>query len=383
MTRLFLLFLFPLSVYSQTDSSHTFQTRAYVKNLQNWVFSDQPNSLLSGGLIHNRLMFRYTPDSSWTVNAELRNRLFYGDLIRFQPNAAEQYEQDPGLLDLAFVPIHRNSILYTLNIDRLWAQWRRGKWTVRAGRQRVNWSMTLGWNPNDWFNAWNFLDFDYEERPGCDALRLQYQTGGFSQIEAVFNPARDGKQSVGAARITGNYRGYDWQALAGVYRNKAAAGLGWAGNIGNAGFKGEISVFQPLHKTEGQTAVSATTGMDISFGSKWFVSGNLLVNSNGSGKVAALSQLLDVNLGADNLMPGKFSVMAGCNYAATPLLGLSLNSLYSPNGHLFLLLPALSWSVADNWDIDLTGQFFWLGADGVGLINPYNFVFLRTKWVIQ
>ena len=39
--------------------------------------------------------------------------------------------------------------------------------------------MNLVWNPNDLFNAFSFVDFDYEERPGSDALRIQKYTGYF------------------------------------------------------------------------------------------------------------------------------------------------------------------------------------------------------------
>ena len=45
--------------------------------------------------------------------------------------------------------------------------------------------MNLAWNPNDIFNTYNLLDFDYEERPGSDAIRIQYYLGDFSKIEVA------------------------------------------------------------------------------------------------------------------------------------------------------------------------------------------------------
>jgi hypothetical protein len=52
-----------------------------------------------------------------------------------------------------------------------------GKWQFRVGRQRINWGVNLVWNPNDVFNSFSYFDFDYEERPGSDAVRVQYYTG--------------------------------------------------------------------------------------------------------------------------------------------------------------------------------------------------------------
>ena len=52
--------------------------------------------------------------------------------------------------------------------------YRDNKINFRIGRQRINWGTTTIWNPNDIFNAYNFLDFDYEERPGMDGGKFQY-----------------------------------------------------------------------------------------------------------------------------------------------------------------------------------------------------------------
>ncbi|MBK8969756.1 MAG: hypothetical protein IPM36_24480 [Lewinellaceae bacterium] len=370
----------PGSVSCQTDSASPWAFRGYVKNLQQWQFSSVPNSLVSGGFFHNRLQLKYTPDSLWTFDVELRNRLFYGEWVRVQPGFAEGLNKDNGLLDLAFVPVDRPALVASVIADRLWAQWARGRWQVRVGRQRVNWGKTLTWNPNDWFNAWNFLDFDYEERPGSDALRVQYQTGGFSEFDLAVSPARHARNAVAALRYGGHFGRVHWQGLVGVYRNRLAAGLGWAADVGQAGVKGEISVFQPIDSTAGVTSVSATAEVNMLFGGSWFCSGGLLINSNGIGGRANLFQLAQTNLTADNLMPGKVSFLASVSHPFTPLLQGSLAAVYSPNGHLIILVPTMAWSVANNWDIDLTGQLFWLENNAGNLDNLGNGIFLRVRW---
>lgn len=377
---LLLLVTAPLCrVFAQSDSISHWTLGGYVKNLQNWAFADQPNTLINGGFFHNRLTLKWTPGDEWTFDLEVRNRLFYGEWVRYQPGWAEALDADGGLADLSFVPIKRPALIGSVVSDRLWAQWQRGRWNIRAGRQRINWAVALTWNPNDWFNAWNFLDFDYEERPGADAIRVQYQMGGFSALDVAVSPAQTFKKWIGAARLSGNFRQYDWQVQAGLYRNKAVAGLGWAGNLGNAGFKGEVSVFQPLDKAEGNMSLSATTSADITFGS-WFVNGGLLINTRGSGGDIDLLALNRSSLSPDNLMPGKLSFLAGGSHAFTPLFNASLTAVYSPNGHLVILVPSVAYSVAENWDVDLTGQLFWLKSEQGALKNALNWVFLRTRW---
>ena len=354
--------------------------KGYVKNLQQWAFTGERNSLVNGGFFHNRLALRYTPDTVWTFDAELRNRLFYGEWVRLQPGLALRLDADAGLVDLSFVPVERSALVGSIVADRLWAQWQRQRWTLRLGRQRIHWGKALIWNPNDWFNAWNFLDFDYEERPGADALRVQYQAGLFSQFELAVSPARHAKNLVGALRYGWHTGSFDWQALAGVYRNRLAAGAGWAGDVGQAGFKGEVSVFQPIDSTAGETSVSATAEMNITRGSSWFFSSALLINSNGLGGATDLLRLTQTNLSADNLMPGKLSFLASASYAITDLIQASCTAIYSPNGHLVILVPTAAWSVAENWDIDLTGQLFWLENANGNLDNAGNAVYLRVRW---
>ncbi len=377
---LMLWLLAPGSIEGQNLEPSPWAFKGYVKNMQQWLFTGAPNTLISGGFFHNRLALRYSPDTTWTFDAQLRSRLLYGEWVRIQPGLASSLDQDNGLMDLSFVPIHRPALVGSVLTDRLWVQWTRQRWTVRAGRQRINWGIALTWNPNDWFNAWNFLDFDYEERPGSDAIRVQYQTGGFSEFELAVSPARHAKNWVGALRYGGHTGRFDWQVLAGLYRNRLAAGLGWAGDVGQAGWKGEISVFQPIDSTGGETSVSATTEFSLIFGGSWFCSGGLLINSKGFGSRTDLFRLTQTNLSADNLMPGKLSFLTSVSHPFTPLLQGSLAAVYSPNGHLIILVPTAAWSVAENWDIDLTGQLFWLENTAGNLDNAGNGIYLRTRW---
>ncbi len=95
------------------------------------------------------------------------------------------------------------------------------KFQVTLGRQRINWGQTFVWNPNDIFNAYSYFDFDYIERPGSDAVRLQYFPSSSSVAE--FAVKVDDENDITAA---GLYRfnkwGYDIQFLAGLCQQRGS-----------------------------------------------------------------------------------------------------------------------------------------------------------------
>ena len=90
---------------------------------------------------------------------------------------------DQGFVDLSWNILNEQSFFLNTTIDRLWVDLNYGKFQARIGRQRINWGQTLVWNPNDIFNAYSFFDFDYIERPGSDAVRLQYYPGSSSALK--------------------------------------------------------------------------------------------------------------------------------------------------------------------------------------------------------
>ena len=151
-----------------------------------------------------------------------------------------------GFLDLSYLYWSSDEVLLHTIFDRLWAQWENKKWIVRLGRQRINWGVNTVWNPNDIFNQYNYLDFDYEERPGSDAVRIQYFPNFNNTLELAFSPLASLIKAVGALLYKTNKWNYDFQFLGGYYKKDAVMGLGWAGNIWNAGFKGEANYYSPL-----------------------------------------------------------------------------------------------------------------------------------------
>ncbi|MEZ4983057.1 MAG: hypothetical protein R2769_16025 [Saprospiraceae bacterium] len=79
--------------------------------------------------------------------------------------------------DLSIEGADQMGVAAQMMLDRLFVQYTYKQFEARLGRQRINWGISTIWNPNDIFNAYNFSDFDYEERPGSDAMLLKYYIG--------------------------------------------------------------------------------------------------------------------------------------------------------------------------------------------------------------
>ena len=265
--------------------------------------------------------------------------------------------------------------------DRLYVNYATEKWDVRLGRQRINWGLNLIWNPNDLFNALNFLDFDYEERPGTDALRIQRYTGILSKVELAFAPDDTLDQSIGALLYKTNWRGTDLQGMAGYYRGDLALGLGWEGSIGGAGFKGEGTWFVPMEASpdSSQTLVGSMT-IDYLFGNGVYMAGAFLYNSQGNNQ-SGISQngLFTGQPSAKNLFPATWAFALNGSGSISPLFSVSAAAIYSPSNHLTVVAPTLTYSIVENWDLDAIAQALLL-SNGSEYGHAGTSFFFRVRW---
>ena len=135
------------------------------------------DTLWYDNLTHNRLNLAWYPNDEFTVIIEMRNRLFVGSSVNNFSNYGELIDSINDFFNLSYNVIDNENMVLNMMFDRLYVQWVKNDWEIKLGRQRINWGVNLAWNPNDWFNAYSFFDFDYEERPGSDAVRVTYYTG--------------------------------------------------------------------------------------------------------------------------------------------------------------------------------------------------------------
>jgi hypothetical protein len=260
---LFLLFLGSTLAGQSEDQEPKVEFSGYLKDLRAAYINSLPGQeLILDNFLHNRLNFRWFPHHNWTVALEARNRFFYGEFVKLNPGYAELIDYN-DYLDLSWTWLEEPSAVGHSILDRAFVAFQKDKFEARLGRQRINWGITTVWNPNDIFNAFNFFDWDYEERPGSDALRLQYHAGYASRLEVS---AKMG-DSLGSAVIAGLWKfnkwNYDIQLLGGIANGDATVGPGRAGYIEYTGSKGEASYFHPYeNRTDTSGTLSAIGGLD-------------------------------------------------------------------------------------------------------------------------
>jgi hypothetical protein len=298
------------------------------------------------------------------------------------PDYGELLDNDLGFLDLSKTFIESDSYVLHAMVDRAYVDYRKGNWQIRLGRQRINWGINLVWNPNDIFNTFNYFDFDYEERPGTDAVRVQYYTGVVSSVELVYSFADDFESSSVAAMVRFNKWHYDWQFLGGYVKDDVVLGAGWSGNIGDAGFRGEMTWFRNTDQFVDTTnQIVASVGADYIFPNSFYLHAGLLYNSSGTtGKASRNNILLTMeNLSVKTLTPAKSSLFFETRYQLSPLLTGGLSSILNPYDQSAFISPLLTFSLSDNADALLAGQLF-SGRKNTEYGNIGQIYYLRFKW---
>jgi hypothetical protein len=362
------------------DEKFTF--RGYIKYLPFLNIDRNFEQAQFSHLLHNRINFRYYILPELIAVAEFRNRIFSGENIRDNHRIFGAFlEQDDGFLDASFVPVSNRHVLVHTISDRFYLDYTRGNWNIRAGRQRVNWGINMVFNPNDLFNTWSFFDFDYEERPGADALRVTHYLSGMDRIEVVASPAMDAKKSVAAALYGFNLRGYDFQLISGYFKNRLAVGGGWAGNIGQAGFKGEFTWFRDLEDIPGVKPANLVGGIGLShrFANELFLTTEYLYNGGRNRFGQDIPFLLTRPLSPDNLSFAEHTVFIQVLKPVNPVFSIGLSGMSYIEDKTFFLSPLITYSVKTNLDAAFISQIF-IGPEESPLAQAGYLLASTLKW---
>ena len=328
-------------------------------------------------LIHNRINIRGYIRENFSIGLELRNRMLFNE---------GGFNSDNGYVDLSHYFVNDSKFKMHSMIDRMWLKYQKEKIEISVGRQRVNWGINTIWNSNDLFNAYNFIDFDYIERPGSDVIRFQYTGDDLSSLDVVYKPSTLENNSVIAALYKINKMGYDFQFLLANYYDDIALGGGWAGNIKNAGFKGEITYFISEDSSE-ENSTSLSTSIDYSFKNGFYILASHLYNSNGFSDPQQfdLQSVTQNVLSPKNLMPSKNSFLIQASAFITPAINSSFTLLYGEGINFFFFSPNISYEINSSLDASIIGQFFYMDDEfnpdmPVVILNRINGYYARLKW---
>ena len=360
-----------------TDAVKQFSVNGYIKDLQTFSFTNNFSDLTSMNLIHNRLNARWRPSDKITVAAEFRNRVFWGEEVKENPAFVSLLRNKNEKVNLQKTWINTKSLIVHTNTERAYINYAGEKLKIRLGRQRINWGVTTTWNPNDIFNVYNFLDFDYEERPGVDGANLKYVFNNSFNTEIGYANTGKRKSTIMALKYYLNKWNYDMQLITGWYKDRPTIGMGWAGNIKDAGFKGEIQCF--LGDKDSTRHLNISLEGDYMFKNGWYVNAGILFNSNGLNKTVEKWDEINLNLSSTNLMPTKWNLIITTAKDLTPLLSANMSAAYTPRTNLLIVFPSLRYNIATNLDIDLVWQSFFIELNN-SLTSINQLCVFRMKW---
>jgi hypothetical protein len=385
----YLTLILTLTLWATTTQAQTDNLRisGYLQGMPVQISADLPEPFDADSFweyrLQNRLNLRYDIRSSLTFNWQMRTRFFAGDLVN-ELNVipgfsyADLIDMDDGIVNLSWVIADRDKWLLHYIPDRLNLDWYSDDWRVTLGRQRINWGINTVTNPNDLFNIYSFYEFDYPERPGTDAVRIQYFIDWASRLEIAFSPAREMRNSVAAAMYGFNTRGYDVQLITGYYRSRLGMGGGWAGSIRESGFKGELMFFTDLEESDGNRSANfvAALSADHMFENSLFLIVEGLYNKDG-GRDEFM--LLGEPLSADNPSFSRFQFTTQGSYPFSPVWNGSLAAIWYPDESAVFISPSVTHSLTQDIDLNLLAQIF-IGSDDSVFANAGSVAAGSLKW---
>jgi hypothetical protein len=364
---LFILLLLSCPLRAQ---SSRFETSGYIKYLSS--VSDYPGieGKLYDQLIHTRIDTAWYPSDSLRGELDLRFRFFYGDSVDKIPQFSEAIKTSYDFTSLGVLLWDGSKSVGYGQVDRLWLDYTKNDLEITVGRQRIAWGTCLVWNVIDLFNPKSVLDFDYEEKPGVDAIRIQYYTGAVSKTGLSVRPGKDMENSTLAWLYSVNISGYDIYGIAGIRDNRWLAGGAWAGSVLGGGFRGELLLSQsPAREVPDDNSLppvsdnsffasdrpvaSFVVSGDYTFPNSFYILTECLYNSNGKQENAGLYHLEAID--ADMLSPARWSIYQEFSYDINPLTRATLFGIYNPDDHSFIIVPELSRSLSNNLDLLLIG----------------------------
>jgi hypothetical protein len=358
-----------------------FSAKGHLQFLESvWMVKDSEKWLTSGTM-NNRLDFSWNK-GSLSANAGMRNIMQYGSMVYdFYPWFNELSTQETGSLDFTHRWHSDSSVYIYSTFDRANVRYSRRNLEIILGRQRINWGVNLVWNPNDIFNTFNYFDFDYAERPGCDAVSVQYFTGMTSSLQLAWKIENDNRHTI-AGMYRFNQWNYDFQLMGGVMRDDLVLGAGWSGDIKGAGFNGEATWFRPYENFSDTSAtLIISAGANYTFPNSLYLHTGFIYNSGGSKEAIFNPNLITFNsdLSAKTLTLSRAELFAEAAFQFSPLIRGNFAAIINPFDASFFAGPSIDISLSDNVGFLITSQLFF-GDDMTQYGSIGSLVYGRLKW---
>lgn len=395
-----ILFIFSLQIslsplFCQQEPEK-FDFNGYLSTMPQYMWSDSLN--FSQALLHNRLNIKWYVNEDFAITAQFRNQLLYGDFVALG-NFENGFVSDNYFLPLTYQKKFDTKGLIYLSTDRLLMEYTKNNLEIKLGRQRINWGQTFVWNPNDIFNSYNFFDFDYAERPGADALRIQYYTGTTSQID-IAAKIDSGNNFTAAALYRTNKWNMDFQFIGGYYSqpyqnltndNQTESdwvfGMAITGDYKGISLRSEATYLFPTKNSPVQNDFFLiSTGLDYTLPINLTANAEFLYSNTVNLSGADLLGLYSGSRTVKTMAYAKYNFFAQLAYPISPLLNSNISGMAFTDNMLdgFYVGPGLSYSLGENFELSGFFQYFrftiTIPSVTDKVTSSINMAFIRLKW---
>lgn len=260
------------------------------------------------------------------------------------------------LVDLTWSPITENHFTVTHFIDRLYFRQGFDFGNIIIGRQRISWGTGRIWNPTDLFNPISPTTFYKMEKDGADAVAAKFYLGDFTDLNIVFNPQEKFKHSNYGFRFRTNFSEYDVSMIGGYFDNGYVVGLDFAGNLSEAGIRGE-GIYSIDDVDSGNNFVKFILGIDYQFTPELYTL--LEYHFNGEGKTEKLNYQFDRLIIGEILNLSKNYLAVSTMYQLTPLLNVTFSNNLNLNDYSGFIGIIGNYSVTSDIFLNLGTQLFY------------------------
>jgi len=332
-------------------------------------------------LLHTRQNLRWYAARNFTLGLEAKTRLFSGDAVQAMHSQTEMLGGNETLFKRDYRFLTESDQLLITTLDRAWVDWHSGNLQVTIGRQRIAWGSTLIWNPTDIFNPSSPFDFDNEEKPGVDGVRVQHYLGNSAKFELAFalTDLDNSDEMPFAGRLSFNAYLFDWSILLGSKPSYTLIGGGFEGDILGGGFRGEAlyairstnpsrqsspppwptdGVWQPSTIQVDRNYLRFALDGDYTFRNSFYLRAGLRYNELGATEEAGSLHNQYRAFANEWLAPSRWSLFGQMGGSPTPLLSTDLMAILNPLDGSFYVGPSASYSLVTNLDLTLTALLF-------------------------
>ncbi len=377
--KLKIIFFLCIFVFAGTSTKAQFriETEGYVQDFP--IIQILPRDFSRIFNIPQTLLMNYTrlrikpsiflSNSAWLkieVESDLLIYKYLSNVIVFSGE-----KTDRQLLNLKWLVKNNKNLLMLNFIDRFYIRKIFSFGRITIGRQRIAWGTGRIWNPTDLFNPINPTSFYKIEKDGADAISARITLGNFSDLNLVFNPLEKLNQSNYGLRLRSNYGLFDFSLMTGKFDGGLVAGADFAGNINDAGIRGEA--LYSFRSGNSPSFFKYILGIDYQFTPKIY--GLLEFHFNGQGKKDKYRYEFNKLIKGKIINMGRLYVAASFSYEATPLLTLTLtniNNLKDESGFVFV---SGNYSLTENSYLNAGVQLFYGSSFSEYWYYPNSFYF--------